>query len=64
MAEQISVTKSEYILMELSEVLRGAQKELQAAMVSPDIQEMGEAMRLMVIVKLLTTVIQAIGSMG
>ena len=64
MAEQISVTKSEYILMELGEVLCQAQDELQAAMVSPDIQEMGEAMRLMVIVKLLSTVIQAIGSMG
>ena len=64
MAEQISVTKSEYILMELHEILRGAQEELQAASESPDFADMAESMRLMVIAKMLALVIQTVGSMG
>ena len=64
MAEQIEVTQAEYIVMELGELHRMAQAELQKAMASPDASDMMEAMRLMVIVKLLGATMQAIGTMG
>ena len=64
MAEQIEITKSEYIVMELGEVYRLAQAELQKAIASPDASDMMEAMRLIVIVKLLGATMQAIGTMG
>ena len=64
MAEQIEVTQAEYIVMELGELHRVAQAELQKAMASPDATAMMEAMRLIVIVKLLGMTMQTIGQMG
>ena len=64
MAEAIDVSKTEYIIMELGELHRMAQAELQKAMASPDASDMMEAMRLIVIVKLLGMTMQTIGQMG
>jgi len=64
MAEAIDVSKTEYIIMELGELHRMAQAELQEAMDSTDTGNMVEAMRLMVIVKLLGATMQAMDKMG
>ena len=64
MAEAIDVSKTEYIIMELGELHRMAQAELQKALASPDASDMMEAMRLIVIVKLLGMTMQTIGTMG